>query len=226
MSPSPDLLETPGPQPNPTLELGQRAIGPTLDLGKNDDVARPTAGTGALIAICVVMGILSLAFLIPKSLEGSGADSESTTPGLTDALSGSLSSAFGSDTAEESTAAEDGGPFGADGASVAAEAEAAAAAPAADPAPAVSDLYVDITNSTGFPITEIYVSVSSSDDWGTDLLAGRTLAVGETERVDLSGHSEAIFDIRLVDSDGDSYTYSGFNVLKGDIVATIGDIDT
>ena len=40
------------------------------------------------------------------------------------------------------------------------------------------------------------------------------------------GHSEAIFDIRLVDSDGDSYTYSGFNVLKGDIVATIGDIDT
>jgi hypothetical protein len=95
-----------------------------------------------------------------------------------------------------------------------------------DPAPAVSDLYVDITNSTGFPITEIYVSTSSSEDWGTDLLAGRTLAVGQTERVDLSGHSEAIFDIRLVDSDGDSYTYSGFNVLKGDIVATIGDIDT
>jgi hypothetical protein len=98
--------------------------------------------------------------------------------------------------------------------------------PAADPNPAVSDLYVEITNSTGFPITEIYVSASSSEDWGTDLLAGRTLAVGQTERVDLSGHSEAIFDIRLVDSDGDSYTYSGFNVLKGDIVATIGDIDT
>jgi hypothetical protein len=224
MSPSPDLLETPGPQPNPTLELGQRAIGPTLDLGKNDDVARPTAGTGALVAICVVMGILSLAFLIPKSLEGSAADPEATTPGLTDALSGSLSSAFGSDTAEQSTVDEEGGPFGADGASVADEAEVAV--PAADPAPAVSDLYVDITNSTGFPITEIYVSTSSSEDWGTDLLAGRTLAVGQTERVDLSGHSEAIFDIRLVDSDGDSYTYSGFNVLKGDIVATIGDIDT
>ena len=78
MSPSPDLLETPGRQPNPTLELGQRAIGPTLDLGKNDDVARPTAGTGALVAICVVMGILSLAFLIPKSLEGSAADPEAT----------------------------------------------------------------------------------------------------------------------------------------------------
>jgi hypothetical protein len=170
------------------------------------------------------MGILSLAFLIPKSLEGSAADPEATTPGLTDALSGSLSSAFGSDTAEQSTVDEEGGPFGADGASVADEAEVAV--PAADPAPAVSDLYVDITNSTGFPITEIYVSTSSSEDWGTDLLAGRTLAVGQTERVDLSGHSEAIFDIRLVDSDGDSYTYSGFNVLKGDIVATIGDIDT
>jgi hypothetical protein len=224
MSPSPDLLETPGRQPNPTLELGQRAIGPTLDLGKSDDVARPNAGTGALIAICVVMGILSLAFLIPKSLKGSASDPEVTTSGLTDSLSGSLSSAFGSDTAEESTVTEDGGPFGSDGASVADEAEVAV--PAADPAPAVSDLYVDITNSTGFPITEIYVSTSSSEDWGTDLLAGRTLAVGQTERVDLSGHSEAIFDIRLVDSDGDSYTYSGFNVLKGDIVATIGDIDT
>jgi hypothetical protein len=224
MSPSPDLLETPGRQPNPTLELGERAIGPTLDLGKSDDVARPNAGTGALIAICVVMGILSLAFLIPKSLKGSASDPEVTPSGLTDSLSGSLSSAFGSDTAEESTVTEDGGPFGADGASVADEAEVAV--PAADPAPAVSDLYVDITNSTGFPITEIYVSTSSSEDWGTDLLAGRTLAVGQTERVDLSGHSEAIFDIRLVDSDGDSYTYSGFNVLKGDIVATIGDIDT
>jgi hypothetical protein len=224
MSPSPDLQETAGRQPNPTLELGQRAIGPTLDLGKSDDVARPNAGTGALIAICVVMGILSLAFLIPKSLKGSASDPEVTTSGLTDSLSGSLSSAFGSDTAEESTVTEDGGPFGADGASVADEAEVAV--PAADPAPAVSDLYVDITNSTGFPITEIYVSTSSSEDWGTDLLAGRTLAVGQTERVDLSGHSEAIFDIRLVDSDGDSYTYSGFNVLKGDIVATIGDIDT
>lgn len=223
MSPSADLLETPGRQPNPTLELGQRAVGPTIDLGQNDNVARPTEGTATLIAIFVVLGILSLAFLIPKSLEGSAADPEATTPGLTDSLSRKLSSAFGSAAAEDSTVAEDGGLFGADGASVAGEAEAAV--PAADPATAVSDLYVDITNSTGFPITEIYVSTSNSEDWGTDLLAGRTLAVGETERVDLSRYSAEIFDIRLVDSDGDSYTYSGFNVTTGDIVATIGDID-
>lgn len=221
MSPSADLLETPGRQPNPTLELGQRAVGPTLDLGRNDNVARPTEGTATLIAICVVFGILSLAFLIPKSLEGSAADPDATTPGLTDSLSRKLSSAFGSAAAEDSTGAEDGGLFGADGASVAGE----VAAPAADPATEVSDLYVDITNSTGFPITEIYVSTSNSEDWGTDLLAGRTLAVGETERVDLSRYSAEIFDIRLVDSDGDSYTYSGFNVTTGDIVATIGDID-
>ena len=223
MSPSADLLETPGRQPNPTLELGQRAVGPTIDLGQNDNVARPTEGTATLIAICVVLGILSLAFLIPKSLEGSAADPEATTPGLTDSLSRKLSSAFGSAAAEDSTVAEDGGLFSADGASVAGEAEVAA--PAADPATAVSDLYVDITNSTGFPITEIYVSTSNSEDWGTDLLAGRTLAVGETERVDLSRYSAEIFDIRLVDRDGDSYTYSGFNVTTGDIVATIGDID-
>ena len=221
MSPSADLPETPGRQPNPTLELGQRAVGPTLDLGQNDNVARPAEGTATLIAICVVLGILSLAFLIPKSLKGSAADPEATTPGLTDSLWRKLSSAFGSAAAEGSTVAEDGGLFGADGASVAGE----VAAPAVDPATAVSDLYVDITNSTGFPITEIYVSVSSSEDWGTNLLAGRTLAVGETERVDLSRYSAEIFDIRLVDRDGDSYTYSGFNVTTGDIVATIGDID-
>ena len=221
MSPSADLPETPGRQPNPTLELGQRAAGPTLDLGQNDNVARPAEGTATLIAICVVLGILSLAFLIPKSLKGSAADPEATTPGLTDSLWRKLSSAFGSAAAEGSTVAEDGGLFGADGASVAGE----VAAPAADPATAVSDLYVDITNSTGFPITEIYVSASNSEDWGTDLLAGRTLAVGETERVDLSRYSAEIFDIRLVDRDGDSYTYSGFNVTTGDIVATIGDID-
>ena len=222
MSPSADLPETPGRQPNPTLELGQRAVGPTLDLGQNDNVARPAEGTATLIAICVVLGILSLAFLIPKSLKGSAADPEATTPGLTDSLSRKLSSAFGSAAAEDSTVAE---VVGVSGPYAQESGEAEAAVPAADPATAVSDLYVDITNSTGFPITEIYVSTSSSEDWGPNLLAGRTLAVGETERVDLSRCSAEIFDIRLVDRDGDSYTYSGFNVTTGDIVATIGDID-
>ncbi|BAO82201.1 hypothetical protein SRAA_2347 [Serpentinimonas raichei] len=79
--------------------------------------------------------------------------------------------------------------------------------------------YVDITNRTGFVITHIYVSPANSSSWEEDVLGNKVLAKGATHRVTLTGYRSPIFDIKLVDEDGDSYTYWKVDVSKRDIVA-------
>jgi len=79
--------------------------------------------------------------------------------------------------------------------------------------------YVDITNRTGFVITHIYVSPAESTSWEADVLGNKVLAKGATQRVTLNGYRSPIFDIRLVDEDGDTYTYWKVDVSKRDIVA-------
>ena len=179
MSPSPSMSSQSSGK-RPQLDLSRRVDGPTLDLSESVSAKPYRDNLGVLIAICVVMGVVALAFLLPKALEPSYPE-----------------------------AAEEPAPM--------AEAAPAEAAPAG--------LYVDITNSTGFVISQIYVSPQSSDNWGQNLLSGRTLGLGETHRVDLSGHSEALFDIKLVDIDGDSYSFEDFDVTSGDVNAKLTDID-
>lgn len=92
--------------------------------------------------------------------------------------------------------------------------------------PAVAaDYYVDITNRTGYIITHVYVSPGSSKSWEEDVLGTSVLANGETRRVTLRGYTSPIFDIRLVDSDGDTYTYPTVDVSQRDIIATLEHID-
>jgi hypothetical protein len=87
------------------------------------------------------------------------------------------------------------------------------------------DYYVDVTNRTGFTIMYMYVSPGSSKNWEEDVLGSQVLPVGETRRVTLRGYTSPIFDIRLVDSDGDSYTYWNVDVSRRDIIATLEHID-
>lgn len=93
---------------------------------------------------------------------------------------------------------------------------------------AVSDneYYVDITNRTGYTIMYMYVSPDDSDSWEEDVLGSDVLADGNTRRVRLQGYQNPIFDIRLVDSDGDSYTYFDIDVSREDINATLADLDS
>ena len=64
------------------------------------------------------------------------------------------------------------------------------------------------TNSTGYDLTELYVSPTSHDDWYDDLLNGQTLPDGETITVNIPDYedSELVFDAMAVDADGDEYS--------------------
>lgn len=88
------------------------------------------------------------------------------------------------------------------------------------------EYYVDITNNTGYTITELYISQTTAEDWEADILAGSTINTGDTRRVDLTGYESPLFDIKLVDVDGDSYTYMSVDVSERDIVATLDDLDS
>jgi len=88
-----------------------------------------------------------------------------------------------------------------------------------------ADYYVDITNKTGFIIHYIYVSPDSSDDWEEDVLGTEVLMNDTTRRITLKGYNSPIFDIKLVDEDGDSCTFWDIDVSKLDITATLADLD-
>lgn len=87
------------------------------------------------------------------------------------------------------------------------------------------DYYVEITNKTGYTIMYMYVSPAKSDSWEEDVLGDDVLPSGKTQRVNLTGYKSPMFDIRLVDEDGDKYTFWGVNVSTDDITVTIGDLD-
>lgn len=89
-----------------------------------------------------------------------------------------------------------------------------------------ADYYVDITNKTGYTIFFIYVSPDNSDSWEEDILGSEVLMDSMTRRVTLTGYASPVFDIRLVDEDGDTYTFMKVNVSNKDIIATLADIDT
>lgn len=89
-----------------------------------------------------------------------------------------------------------------------------------------SDYYVDITNRTGYTILYMYVSPAKTTSWEEDVLGNDTLPSGQTFRVNLTGYTSPMFDIQLVDTDGDSYTFWNVDVSQRDIVVTLDDLDT
>jgi hypothetical protein len=88
-----------------------------------------------------------------------------------------------------------------------------------------ADYYVDITNETGYTIMYMYVSPDHSDSWEEDVLGDDVLRTGKTQRVNLNGYKSPVFDIKLVDEDGDSYTFWNVDVSKRDITVTLADLD-
>ena len=88
-----------------------------------------------------------------------------------------------------------------------------------------ADYYVDITNKTGYTIVYMYISPGKSKSWEEDVLGKNVLRNGATQRVNLNGYNSSIFDIRLEDQDGDSYTFWNVDVGAQDLVVTLDDID-
>ena len=88
---------------------------------------------------------------------------------------------------------------------------------------------VIIVNNTGYPVLEVYISPADADSWGQDRLAdGQILSSGESLTLNLPLAVETMdtYDIRLVDSDGDSYVQWDLQVSPDDtIVFTFDDIE-
>jgi len=57
------------------------------------------------------------------------------------------------------------------------------------------------------------------------VLGKDVLRSGATHRVNLLGYSDPVFDVRLTDEDGDTYTFFKINVARHDLTVTISDID-
>lgn len=92
--------------------------------------------------------------------------------------------------------------------------------------PAVAaDYYIDITNDTGYTMMYLYVSPGDAKSWEDDVLGNDVMKDGSTTRVNLKGYSSPIFDIRLIDTDGDTYTFWDVNVAKQDLTVTLDDLD-
>jgi len=88
-----------------------------------------------------------------------------------------------------------------------------------------ADYYVDIANQTGYTIMYMYVSPGNAKSWEEDVLGANVLANGMTQRVTLSNYQSPIFDIRLVDEDGDTYTFWNVDVSRQDVVVTLANLD-
>lgn len=90
---------------------------------------------------------------------------------------------------------------------------------------AQQNYYVDITNQTGYTIMYVYVSPGDARTWEEDVLGRQVLRSGHTTRVTLRGYRSPIFDIRLVDEDGDTYTFWNVDVSRHDLVVTLAHLD-
>ena len=63
-------------------------------------------------------------------------------------------------------------------------------------------------NSTGYEISELYVSPTSHDDWYDDILNGQIVSDGERIYINIPDYedSDLLFDAMAVDIDGDEYS--------------------
>ncbi len=81
-----------------------------------------------------------------------------------------------------------------------------------------------LVNQTGVEIHAVYVGESSNEDWdgSEELLDGRVLKQGQQLNITFNaGSDEALWDIRVEDSEGGFLEFSGINLLQASVV-TLG----
>ena len=89
-----------------------------------------------------------------------------------------------------------------------------------------SNSFITLINNTGYTIFYVYVSPSSSNNWGIDLLGEDVLLTGNSVRVPLPENTNEQYDIKLIDLDEDSYTRMNVRLVNNQqIEFTIMDID-
>jgi len=89
---------------------------------------------------------------------------------------------------------------------------------------AVSAGVITITNTTGgWDITDVYVVSFGACSWGADRLDGTTLSEGQEWQLEVP---MGIYNIRVIDTDGDTYTKTAVPVMEAfDWSVTLDDLD-
>ncbi|NCN04177.1 MAG: hypothetical protein GW949_00950 [Spirochaetales bacterium] len=81
--------------------------------------------------------------------------------------------------------------------------------------------FFEIVNRTGFTIYWIYVSHESDSEWGEDRLGREVLLDGDGFTVFLEDYPNSVFDIRVIDEDNDSYTYTNMNLEQDPVLQVV-----
>lgn len=83
--------------------------------------------------------------------------------------------------------------------------------------PAAAQMYEKITilNSTGYTVSEIYVSPTSTNDWEEDILDIDVLRDGKDVRIDLRRASDTCdWDLKVVYEDGEEAIWDGLDLCE------------
>lgn len=73
----------------------------------------------------------------------------------------------------------------------------------------------ELLNRTGLIIAELYVSPTSDDEWGEDVLGRDILRHGETVEIQFSRKErECFWDMRIVDEDDDEVVWEKLNLCE------------
>ena len=88
-------------------------------------------------------------------------------------------------------------------------------------------MQITLVNNTGFPIWYVYISLSTDNNWGDDLLADdQIIDDGESVNLNLPYSEEDRYDIMLEGSVGDIYIKQNEKIAdNSSIVFTFDDID-
>jgi hypothetical protein len=81
-------------------------------------------------------------------------------------------------------------------------------------APDPPEREVTVFNRSPRSINELYVSPSSTDQWGEDRLGDRTLAMGGSVRVRLGRSRECLFDAKVIYEDASREEHRGVNLCR------------
>jgi len=84
--------------------------------------------------------------------------------------------------------------------------------------------YIDVINDTGYTMYYLYIK-QKSENWNSDLLGDYVLENGATFRVNLKNFPESIFDVRLEDEEGDTYSLFKIDATTDDAYLTLGNLD-
>ena len=92
---------------------------------------------------------------------------------------------------------------------------AAVVAIVAAPAATAGDQDFSVINDTGVEIHQLFVSPHDTADWEEDILGRDTLADGEELEISFSPNEEAeLWDLMVVDADGNSITWENLDLLE------------